>query len=348
MVRKGRPAVDDYFASDVAPVNEPLDPADDDTQYGVYDFSQNSLGSGPFFRNGSAILGFDKPIVDIDTFVPDSIPPELENDAWMMRCAMSAADYNRRLLYNRPTSFLDLHTNVEQTSQSTQPNRVYVLKDSDAVLNFDYTDPQITSTPISEFSPNWKLVSDSSEQTKYPIALLNGQYRGCISAFRDRFKDTDSPYYVQPDQAIVNDVLFDLPSDLHGALPFRAPGRVLRSQLAVEVEPEPPAETFDASLCVNCQKVSSPTVKPKIPQEFLLKCTKCKSNYHPTCIQFDDPILVSRVLVYDWECSTCKLCVVCVAAGDDAKLLFCDICDRGFHTYCLPTPLNALPQGKNI
>ncbi|CAH8440855.1 unnamed protein product [Schistosoma turkestanicum] len=38
-------------------------------------------------------------------------------------------------------------------------------------------------------------------------------------------------------------------------------------------------------------------------------------------------------------------CQVCDRPDDEAHLLLCDHCDRGYHTYCLPTPLSSIPDG---
>ncbi|CAL8107592.1 unnamed protein product [Calicophoron daubneyi] len=38
-------------------------------------------------------------------------------------------------------------------------------------------------------------------------------------------------------------------------------------------------------------------------------------------------------------------CEICSSPEDEAHLLLCDHCDRGFHTYCLPVPLNSIPPG---
>jgi hypothetical protein len=56
------------------------------------------------------------------------VPKELTEDNWMYKCALSAADFNQRLNRNRPVSFLDLHTNIEQIASATQPKRVIIEK----------------------------------------------------------------------------------------------------------------------------------------------------------------------------------------------------------------------------
>ena len=32
--------------------------------------------------------------------------------------------------------------------------------------------------------------------------------------------------------------------------------------------------------------------------------------------------------------------------GDETKILLCDVCDKGAHTYCLDPPLSRPPTGK--
>lgn len=38
-------------------------------------------------------------------------------------------------------------------------------------------------------------------------------------------------------------------------------------------------------------------------------------------------------------------CEICHSPEDEACLLLCDGCDKGYHTYCLPTPLSEIPEG---
>ena len=50
------------------------------------------------------------------------------------------------------------------------------------------------------------------------------------------------------------------------------------------------------------------------------------------------------MLKYEWECGQCKQCSQCHSSTqDDADLVLCDSCDRGFHTYCLKPPLKQSP-----
>ena len=64
---------------------------------------------------------------------------------------------------------------------------------------------------------------------------------------------------------------------------------------------------------------------------------------HPSCHRLD-PDLVENARTYEWQCMNCKSCAVCGDAGQDDKMLFCDSCDRGYHTFCVG--LNELPKGR--
>merc|ERR1712227_862182 len=77
--------------------------------------------------------------------------------------------------------------------------------------------------------------------------------------------------------------------------------------------------------------------------EMLLHCSKCNSSCHPTCVGLSLD-LISYVTSYEWECTDCKMCMICQDPADEDKMLFCDLCDRGYHIYCVG--LKAIPSGR--
>jgi len=104
--------------------------------------------------------------------------------------------------------------------------------------------------------------------------------------------------------------------------------------------------------CGTCHLQSAPesainTRKP-IPcaPTHLNKCKTCTKDFHPLCLQLDTPRLVAGIASYPWQCSDCKLCVVCLESGDEATLLICDACDRGWHMDCCDPAIKEVPQGK--
>lgn len=75
--------------------------------------------------------------------------------------------------------------------------------------------------------------------------------------------------------------------------------------------------------------------------EELISCSNCGRSGHPTCQGWTQNIIDS-VKNYKWQCIECKSCGFCGTSDDDAQLLICDDCDRGYHTYCLNPPLEKV------
>eukprot|EP01137_Pigoraptor_chileana_P009321 Opistho-2@57380 len=83
--------------------------------------------------------------------------------------------------------------------------------------------------------------------------------------------------------------------------------------------------------------------KKQEPEE-MIHCSTCPNMGHPSCLQFSKS-LAARVKTYPWQCMHCKICCLCTKAGNDSRLLLCDECDKGFHTFCLKPPLTTMPKG---
>ncbi|KXS12195.1 hypothetical protein M427DRAFT_59713 [Gonapodya prolifera JEL478] len=99
--------------------------------------------------------------------------------------------------------------------------------------------------------------------------------------------------------------------------------------------------------CVDCGSLEPPEPREDVTEpvsDLLLRCAVCKNAHHAYCAELYAPPLLAKVTTYPWQCNDCKLCVICREAGDESKLLMCDDCDRGYHTYCLTPKLNETPQ----
>ncbi|WRT68757.1 uncharacterized protein IL334_005737 [Kwoniella shivajii] len=81
-------------------------------------------------------------------------------------------------------------------------------------------------------------------------------------------------------------------------------------------------------------------------RERMVSCAKCGRSGHPTCLNMFTSRLRARVMTYEWHCIECKTCEQCDVKGDDSRLMFCDTCDRGWHSYCLNPPLAKPPKGS--
>lgn len=87
-------------------------------------------------------------------------------------------------------------------------------------------------------------------------------------------------------------------------------------------------------------------------------CHSCGRSGHLSCLSFH-PELSARSLTYDWQCIDCKQCEICEQMEEEDvrtcstpafldpgltslrllrqpdSMLFCDMCDRGYHLACL-------------
>ncbi|KYM98332.1 PHD finger protein 10 [Cyphomyrmex costatus] len=107
-----------------------------------------------------------------------------------------------------------------------------------------------------------------------------------------------------------------------------------------EVDMEISNSKDDAKLkCKMCLKVSNKHNK----NEILIQCGTCNGNVHPSCIDVTLD-MVPHIQSYAWQCTDCKTCVQCHDPADEDKMLFCDMCDRGYHIYCVG--LRRVPQGR--
>ncbi|KAJ3325345.1 PHD finger protein 10 [Boothiomyces sp. JEL0866] len=349
VVRRGRPIKDDYFVGDQQETAEDDTKMDEDEQsYGIYDYSKTSGGDrGPFRRHDFSIAGFLKPKHEVEQFEPLAIPAELEQDQWMLKCALSAADFNQRLNKTRPTSFLDLHTNIEQVPKITQPIRVLVETNIDYTGNEIKIEKEVNCRPYEPHT-QWQVVGNSFEPSKYPLAIMKDQHQDAVPLYQNRFSETDSPYYNNENINEKRIRQYDQPPNLYGVQPF-----IMASQppqiLSVRKKGRPRKVKFDQTgdeeACAHCHELSSAASLKGVPGTLMITCDKCKTNHHPSCMEFEDPVLISKCFTYPWLCSNCKTCTKCNTADNDDKLLFCDVCDRGLHTYCNDPPLQRLPEG---
>jgi anti-sigma28 factor (negative regulator of flagellin synthesis) len=77
--------------------------------------------------------------------------------------------------------------------------------------------------------------------------------------------------------------------------------------------------------------------------EQLVHCSDCDNSCHPSCLEFSSE-MVDVIRSYHWQCSDCKSCINCHSSKDEANMMFCDKCDRGYHTNCVG--LQSIPTGK--
>lgn len=160
----------------------------------------------------------------------------------------------------------------------------------------------------------------------YPVSVLPGQYTDHCRTYS-------------------SDELLKLPlnSVCNGPLPGDTPqdeaGKPDKAEQEVTLKTEEPEEKV--LLCKVCflGKERSKTGKA----EDLIVCAKCSSSSHASCVDLN-PSMIPRINSYGWQCMECKNCMHCSSAEDEDKMIFCDLCDRGYHIYCVG--LRRVPSGR--
>ena len=75
---------------------------------------------------------------------------------------------------------------------------------------------------------------------------------------------------------------------------------------------------------------------------FLLFSSSSFSSAHPSCLGMSQE--AGQVAsTYSWQCLDCKTCCVCSDPGGEEEMVFCDRCDRGYHTFCVD--MRGIPEG---
>ncbi|XP_061670319.1 PHD finger protein 10 [Syngnathoides biaculeatus] len=94
------------------------------------------------------------------------------------------------------------------------------------------------------------------------------------------------------------------------------------------------------AICGICQKGKEANKRGK--PEALIHCSQCDNSGHPSCLDMSEE-LVCVIRTYRWQCMECKTCTVCQQPHHEDEMMFCDKCDRGFHTFCVG--MGSIPTG---
>ncbi|XP_053238412.1 PHD finger protein 10 isoform X3 [Podarcis raffonei] len=97
------------------------------------------------------------------------------------------------------------------------------------------------------------------------------------------------------------------------------------------------------AICGICLKGKESNKKGKA--EALIHCSQCENSGHPSCLDMSAE-LVAIIKTYPWQCMECKTCIICGQPHHEEEMMFCDVCDRGYHTFCVG--LGAIPTGRWI
>ncbi|KAJ7056588.1 hypothetical protein C8F01DRAFT_1154218 [Mycena amicta] len=141
--------------------------------------------------------------------------------------------------------------------------------------------------------------------------------------------------------------IFSQYSQAPQGLPFQDEPEYEPLQLDANQPPAPISPTPKArSRKRHCNKCTLPVKNSKAQSERAVTCPECDTTSHIDCLTASGirPRVWDVTSTYDWVCAECKKCEICHEKGDDAKVLFCDACDRGWHMDCLEPAVESTPK----
>jgi hypothetical protein len=117
------------------------------------------------------------------------------------------------------------------------------------------------------------------------------------------------------------------PCDIESCLPYRE----------VSLRPTDAYYTSWMDCCYSCGSSGA--------SDTMLFCVDCGEAFHSFCA--NAPIhSMDASSAAGWRCPNCKICEISgEIPEDEQKMLFCEMCDRGFSLDLLDPPLSSAPQG---
>ncbi|XP_068255850.1 PHD finger protein 10 isoform X1 [Nyctibius grandis] len=180
------------------------------------------------------------------------------------------------------------------------------------------------------------LPTERTKVSPYPVALIPGQFQEYYKRY-----SPDELRYLPLNTALYEPPLDpELPAlDSDGDSDDAEEGRGDEKRKTKGNSPK----VIPNAICGICLKGKESNKKGKA--EALIHCSQCDNSGHPSCLDMT-PELVAMIKTYPWQCMECKTCIICGQPHHEEEMMFCDDCDRGYHTFCVG--LDAIPSGRWI
>ncbi|XP_054255261.1 PHD finger protein 10 [Indicator indicator] len=180
------------------------------------------------------------------------------------------------------------------------------------------------------------LPTERTKVSPYPVALIPGQFQEYYKRY-----SPDELRYLPLNTALYEPPLDpELPAlDSDGDSDDADEGRGDEKRKTKGSSPK----VIPNAICGICLKGKESNKRGKA--EALIHCSQCDNSGHPSCLDMT-PELVAMIKTYPWQCMECKTCIICGQPHHEEEMMFCDVCDRGYHTFCVG--LDAIPSGRWI
>ncbi|XP_008557711.1 uncharacterized protein LOC103578396 isoform X2 [Microplitis demolitor] len=196
-------------------------------------------------------------------------------------------------------------------------------------------------------------INDERKSSHYPVALIPGQYTDYYKEYTPaelRYYPLNTVLYgpMRPNErkfdsqseGSQSDSDSDSSSDDSSCSSSEGTQDTEESQSTMDdVDIELSNQKDKSFKCKMCLKHLNKNNKTEV----LIQCGTCHGHVHPSCLDLTLD-MVPHIHAYAWQCTDCKTCAQCHDPADEDKMLFCDMCDRGYHIYCVG--LRRVPQGR--
>lgn len=182
VVHKGKPIRDDYFVGDTP---EPEYGEDSETDDEHIDYLAGTAGA-----LGTGLTGGGKSFIPNEALMKElkelkfaySIPTRPRTGNWLSDLYSSASEYNSLLVRTRRDTFYDSHTGSLLVPTATQPSAIHVQMKRETLNKVEDTmieDELATAAETQD--KKWEDVQVDNEASKYPLAIMDGQWQGQFS-----------------------------------------------------------------------------------------------------------------------------------------------------------------------
>ncbi|CAH1792046.1 unnamed protein product [Owenia fusiformis] len=275
-------------------------------------------------------------------------------ESYMKKAVKSAADFNARLMRERREerrAYFDLQTQCIQWStgkvKRAPPEFTKVGAYPVALLQGQYTDEYRKYTPDelkyfpintstygapkrldNVFTEGEGIMSDTESQTSETKATFN------------RIEEIIRQVQRDPDGAQFSTGSTD--SENEGSSSDSSSDSESDSAMDSANEGLSGHKKMKMKMYDKCQICDSIDNRNNHVEE-VVTCAECNKIAHPTCFDVTEE-MIPIIKTYPWQCMECKTCVECMDPYDEDKMMFCDHCDRGYHTFCVG--LRNIPSGR--
>ncbi|CAD6186803.1 unnamed protein product [Caenorhabditis auriculariae] len=196
-----------------------------------------------------------------------------------------------------------------------------------------------------------KMKPEATRPHPYSCALVQGQFQNYYRKYsRDELLrlplstivDGEHLYPVERDRSPPPIHLTEKDVAAAGGASEGA-GITVKQELMAMMTPK--TEVVRKSSTTTLTKVSTCEICSETDEEPFISCAACGANSHTDCLEMTDEML-EVVKTYAWNCVDCRKCTLCHKPDKEEHIMFCDRCDRGYHTFCVG--VKEAPQGKWI